>query len=60
MAWHFPVVSVLRSEAVANSRWLASFLERTVVCDVEKCYLHMISVEDWKETTASQLMGGEV
>lgn len=40
-------VSVLRLRAVvANSRWLASFLEKTVVCDVEMWILHMISVEN--------------
>lgn len=30
--------SGLRPKAVANSRWLASFLERTVVFDVERCF----------------------
>lgn len=44
--------------AVANSRWLASFLKRTVVCDVEDVLLHMIQV--WKEAMASRLMGEEV
>lgn len=51
----------LRLGAVANSRWLASFLKRTVVCDVEDVedvLLHMIQV--WKEAMASRLMGEEV
>lgn len=47
----------LRLGAVANSRWLASFLKRTVVCDVEDVLLHDTCVEGDNSESANGRRG---